>query len=154
VFVFCGIASALFLGGWQIPGVSPAQQEASLGLQLGGVFLFLLKSWVLIFIVIWIRWTLPRVRIDQLMNLCWKWFVPIAFAGFLLSSLWVLATSPVPIVGQTGLRSGTPLIPETVQTAIGVAMFVGWSALLLHFVRRVRYNLRESKQPLHLNPFL
>ncbi len=45
VFVMCGIASALFLGGWQIPGVSPAQQEASFGLQLLGVVIFLLKSW-------------------------------------------------------------------------------------------------------------
>jgi NADH-quinone oxidoreductase subunit H len=155
VFVFCGIASALFLGGWQIPGVSPAQQEASIGLQLLGVFLFLLKSWILIFIVIWIRWTLPRVRIDQLMNLCWKWFVPLAFAGFLLSALWVLGTSPTPRPGADGLpEAGAPLISETVQTAIGIAMFVIWAVMLVHFVRRVRYNLRESRQPLHLNPFL
>src|SRR6185503_9401633 len=90
VFVMCGIASALFLGGWQIPGVSPAQQEASFGLQLLGAFIFLLKSWILIFVVVWIRWTLPRVRIDQMMNLCWKWFVPLSFAAFMLTAGWMV----------------------------------------------------------------
>src|SRR5262249_47921787 len=61
VFVMCGIASALFLGGWQIPGVTPAEQEASFALQCLGAVIFQLKSWLLIFVVIWIRWTLPRV---------------------------------------------------------------------------------------------
>jgi NADH-quinone oxidoreductase subunit H len=144
VFVFCGISSALFLGGWQIPGVSPGQQEASFALQALGTFLFLLKSWILIFIVVWIRWTLPRVRIDQLMNLCWKWFVPLSFGAFLLSALWVMATP----------ETGGALIPPMAQTLIGVTMFIAWLVMLAYFIRRVRYNIKESKVPLHLNPFL
>jgi NADH-quinone oxidoreductase subunit H len=156
VFVFCGIASALFLGGWQIPGVSPGAQENSLALQILGVFLFLLKSWILIFIVIWIRWTLPRVRIDQLMNLCWKWLVPASFIGFLLCALWVLGTSPVPgPVGDDGLPSATaPLIPQVVQTALGVAMFAVWLWLCVYFGKRVLFNVKASRQPVHLNPFI
>ncbi|XXY54087.1 NADH-quinone oxidoreductase subunit NuoH [Sorangium sp. So ce269] len=137
VFVMCGIASALFLGGWQIPGVSPAQQEASFGLQLLGVFLFLLKSWLLVFVVIWIRWTLPRVRIDQMMNLCWKWFVPLSFGAFLLTALWM-------VIG----------VSKTVQLVISVVTFAVWAYLLIHFIRRVQYNLRQAKVALHLNPFL
>lgn len=155
VFVFCGIATALFLGGWQLPGVTPAQQEASFALQAGGVFFFLLKAWILIFIVVWIRWTLPRVRIDQLMNLCWKWFVPLSFAAFLLTALWVLGTSPSSRLGETGLPEATsPVIPMALQTAIGVAMFGVFAALLAHFARRVAFNVRESKQPIHVNPFI
>jgi NADH-quinone oxidoreductase subunit H len=156
VFVFCGIATALFLGGWQIPGVTPSDQEASLALQIFGTFLFLLKSWILIFIVIWIRWTLPRVRIDQLMNLCWKWFVPMAFAAFLLSALWVLGTSSTPgALGEDGLpTSGHAFLPAGVQMAISVLTFAAWLWLMLHFGRRVWYNLRESKHPIHLNPFI
>ncbi|MBM4356604.1 MAG: NADH-quinone oxidoreductase subunit NuoH [Deltaproteobacteria bacterium] len=155
VFVFCGIATALFLGGWQLPGVTPADQEASLALQLGGVFFFLLKAWILIFVVVWIRWTLPRVRIDQLMNLCWKWFVPMSFAAFLLTALWVLGTSPSTRTGESGLpEAASPLIPLTLQTAVGVAMFGVAAALVLHFARRVAFNLRESKQPIHVNPFI
>lgn len=137
VFVMSGIASALFLGGWQIPGVSPAMQEAHFYLQLIGAFLFLLKSWILIFVVVWIRWTLPRVRIDQMMNLCWKWFVPLSFGAFLLTALWMV----IPMPGM-------------VQVSISLATFALWLWLMFHFVRRVRFNMRESRVPVHLNPFL
>jgi NADH-quinone oxidoreductase subunit H len=137
VFVMSGIASALFLGGWQIPGVSAAQQELHFGLQILGAFLFLLKSWVLIFVVVWIRWTLPRVRIDQMMNLCWKWFVPLSFGAFLWTAVWMVLP-----------------IPTMIQTLISVATFGVWAFLMLHFVRRVRFNVRESRVPLHLNPFI
>ncbi len=137
VFVMSGIASALFLGGWQIPGVSAAQQEAHFGLQLAGAFIFLLKSWVLIFVVVWIRWTLPRVRIDQMMNLCWKWFVPASFVAFLLTAIWMILP-----------------LNTTIQLVISIATFATWAFLMLHFVRRVRFNLREAKVQLHLNPFL
>jgi NADH-quinone oxidoreductase subunit H len=137
VFVMCGIASALFLGGWQIPGVSPAQQEAHFALQVLGAFIFLLKSWVLIFVVIWIRWTLPRVRIDQMMNLCWKWFVPLSFGAFLLTALWMVAN-----------------LNTQIQVIISAITFGTWLFLMLHFVRRVRFNLREARVQMHLNPFL
>jgi NADH-quinone oxidoreductase subunit H len=137
VFVMSGIASALFLGGWQIPGVSPAQQEASLPLQLLGVVIFLAKSWFLIFVVIWVKWTLPRVRIDQMMNLCWKWFVPLSFAAFLLTALWM-------VLG----------VPKAVELTISVVTFVVWALITYHFVRRVQHNLRESRIPIHLNPFV
>lgn len=141
VFVMCGIASALFLGGWQIPGVTPAQQEAHFGLQLLGAAIFLAKSWVLIFVVIWIRWTLPRVRIDQMMNLCWKWFVPLSFGAFLFTALWMVLPATQ--------------IVQTVQLAISVVTFAVWLYLMVHFVRRVRFNLREARvQQLSLNPFI
>lgn len=155
VFVFCGIASALFLGGWQVPGFSPADLEQNFGLQLLGTFLFLLKSWILIFIVIWIRWTLPRVRIDQLMNLCWKWFVPLSFVAFTLTALWVLATSKTPVTGESGLpEAGSAVIPEMVQLGIGIATFVVFCWLCLYFAKRVQFNVKASKIPVHLNPFI
>ncbi len=137
VFVMCGIATALFLGGWQLPGVAPAQQEAHFGLQLAGSILFLGKAWFLIFVVIWIRWTLPRVRIDQMMNLCWKWFVPISFGAFLLTAGWV--------VWNPGALA---------QELIGIAMFLIFCALVYHFASRVLYNLRATHAEIHLNPFL
>ena len=137
VFVMSGIASALFLGGWQLPGVTPAQQEAHLALQLLGAFLFLLKSWILIFVVVWIRWTLPRVRIDQMMNLCWKWFVPLSFGAFLFTAVWMVIA-----------------LPPTVQLIISLATFGTGLFLIFHFIRRVRYNIRESRVALHLNPFI
>ena len=137
VFVMCGIASAIFLGGWQIPGIEPEQQEANFLLQCVGAVIFQLKSWFLIFVVIWIRWTLPRVRIDQMMNLCWKWFVPASFVAFILTGVWVV---------------WTPL--EKVQQIIGIGMFTMWMAVVIYFFARVRHNLRAANVPIHLNPFL
>ena len=137
VFVMCGIAAALFLGGWQLPGVSPGAQEANIGLELLGAALFLLKAWALIFVVIWIRWTLPRVRIDQMMNLCWKWLVPLSFVAFIASAGWVMW-------GPS----------RTVQLVMGVSMFVLSSLLVIRFAQRVRYNIKSTHAQVHLNPFI
>jgi NADH-quinone oxidoreductase subunit H len=137
VFVMSGIAAALFLGGWQLPGLSAGAQEAHIGLELLGAATFLLKAWVLIFVVIWIRWTLPRLRVDQMMMLCWKWLVPMAFAGFALSAGWV--------VWSPG---------RTAQLVMAVGMFSLFCVGLARFAQRVRYNLRASGTEMRLNPFL
>lgn len=137
VFVMCGIASALFLGGWQLPGYTAREQEASFALQCAGAVVFQLKSWFLIFVVIWIRWTLPRVRIDQMMNLCWKWFVPMSFGAFVLTGAWMVV-SPLP----------------EVQTIISVGLFAMWTAVFVYFCARVLHNLRAAHVQIHLNPFL
>src|SRR2546428_11091686 len=128
VFVMSGIAAALFLGGWQIPGVTPAQQESSLALQLLGALVFQLKSWGLIFVVIWVRWTLPRVRIDQLMNMCWKYFVPVSFAAFLAACVWVVIDLPPRVAG-----------------AIAMALFAFGCVVAVYMVYRIVYNLRTLK---------
>lgn len=137
VVAMSGLASALFLGGWQIPGVSPTQQEAHLGLQLLGALIFLAKSWGLIFVVVWVKWTLPRIRVEQMMNLCWKWFVPASFVAFAVTA--ALTVLPV---------------DATLQLVISLATFGTWGLLTAHFVRRVRHNVRESRVAVHLNPFL
>lgn len=137
VFVMSGIASALFLGGWQVPGLDPIHQAGSFWLQALGAFVFLLKSWVLIFVVIWIRWTLPRIRIDQLMSLCWKWLVPASFAAFVLTALWLL-WEPQGVV----------------RLAISVATFAVFVAIMVQFARRVTFALRNMQADVHLNPFI
>jgi NADH-quinone oxidoreductase subunit H len=74
MFIVSAIATVLFLGGWHGPF-------------LPGVIWFLLKVYALIFLMMWFRWTFPRVRFDQLITLAWKILIPLAFANLLLTAL-------------------------------------------------------------------
>ena len=73
MFLVAGVAATMFLGGWtQVLPVSIAPQLVP------GPILFFLKVLVLIFIQMWLRWSLPRLRVDQLMYLSWKVLLPIS----------------------------------------------------------------------------
>jgi len=87
------VAAIVFLGGW----LSPLQMfnilpESWLFLDgpVMGFFWIMIKAVILIFIMMWFRWTFPRLRVDQLMYLCWKVFIPFALANLFLVSLWEL----------------------------------------------------------------
>ena len=82
MFAVSAIAVTLFLGGWE--GILPGYDI------LGGFPGFVIKSLALVFLMMWLRWTLPRLRVDQLMNLCWKYFIPIAFFNILGTGIWGL----------------------------------------------------------------
>ena len=83
VTVVCGILATLWLGGWQGPGVD--------ALPLLGVVWFTLKVYALILVFMWIRATLPRLRIDQLMSFCWKGLIPAALVNILVVAVLSLA---------------------------------------------------------------
>ena len=74
MFLVSGVAVALFLGGWSSPFGS------FLSGPVWGLFWFIGKGMVLVFLQIWIRWTLPRLRVDQLMYISWKVLTPFMFA--------------------------------------------------------------------------
>lgn len=76
---------------------APIQQAIAInGLQLG---IFAAKTLVLVFVVIQLRWTLPRVRVDQMMSLCWKYMVPISLGCVVFTLLWELITQAIPALG-------------------------------------------------------
>lgn len=85
----CAIAATLFLGGWLGPGVgSPSLHPFLRGLL--GLIYFQIKVYFLLFVMMWLRWTLNRLRVDQLMDFAWKVLLPIAFVNLILTGLFAV----------------------------------------------------------------
>jgi len=87
MFVVAAIATTMFLGGWHGPWLALPGLPREVAHGLFGLFWFLVKCYVLIFIMMWLRWTLARLRVDQLMGFSWKVLLPIAFANLILTGL-------------------------------------------------------------------
>jgi NADH-quinone oxidoreductase subunit H len=84
MFAVSALATIIFLGGWHSPIGGPSSP-----------LWFVLKSTFLVWVQMWIRWTLPRIRIDQVMHACVKYLLPFTLLLFLGSSLWQLIDNPV-----------------------------------------------------------
>jgi NADH-quinone oxidoreductase subunit H len=99
------------LGGWHtgllpelsssfaqwLGGSDPQSWPAYLGWVIGNILnvgVFIVKGWGLVFVQMWVRWTLPRLRIDQVMMTCLKYLLPISCVLLLGVSVWQLAVSP------------------------------------------------------------
>ncbi len=79
LFIICALATLLFLGGW-LPFTNPVY----------GTLFFLFKTYILIFITIWIRSTFPRLRVDQFMNFGWKVLLPLSLVNIFVTAGIVL----------------------------------------------------------------
>jgi NADH-quinone oxidoreductase subunit H len=75
MFSMSAIAATLFLGGYWAPGLSEAQ------LEFAGPLILSAKVGLLVFLLIWFRWTFPRFREDQLQTLAWKWLIPLSLVN-------------------------------------------------------------------------
>ena len=139
LWVMGAIAATLFLGGWQVPGVDAGTWAAARGtgdlpglgwwgLQLLSMLVMVVKTLVVLNIIVWVRWTLPRIRIDQMMNLCWKYLVPFAFVAFVFTLLWQVLVARIPAV----------------STVTGAVMFVAFLVVGFFFVRQTRANIAAA----------
>ena len=111
MFAVSGLASIMFLGGWSLGlpfelsdvltgvlgsvTITPVSTSYVLdfGFILGNVVnvvVFIAKGWFLVFVMMWVRWTLPRLRIDQVMMTCLKYLLPISCVLLMGVSLWQL----------------------------------------------------------------
>ncbi len=84
----------LFFGGWTLPGLSEPASSIAVGLLHIGIFVAKLLAFMVLFI--WVRWMLPRFRYDQLMDLGWRRFIPLALANILVTAvvLWMRSAKP------------------------------------------------------------
>jgi NADH-quinone oxidoreductase subunit H len=92
-FVFLAEYSMMFfLGAWNtpLPNMGSFHLADMTTGTAWGILWIVIKTLLLVGVQMWIRWTLPRFRIDQLMNLCWKVLTPLAFVCMLISGVWRL----------------------------------------------------------------
>ncbi len=137
LYVIGAIVTTLFLGGWQIPAtlfdVTMAEHPVAKG--VAEFTVFFVKSYLWVLVAMWIRGTLPRVRVDQLMAMCWKYMVPIAFVC-LFGTISLLVIWP----------EGNP----TLNTVT-----LGFSCLVIvYFMWRVVYQIIHARPELYLKPYV
>ncbi len=118
VVTVCAMITTLFFGGWDIPFTDWDRSGGVLPTLATWLFFFL-KVLFWVFFVMWIRWTLPRFRYDQLMSLGWKVMMPLA-----LAYIMVMCTAIYLIEGVLGVRS--PVLGSLILFALnlGIAILV------------------------------
>ena len=120
MFTVAALATTLFLGGWQAPWPlgGPIWPGANDG--WWPVLWFVAKLWVFMFVFIWLRGTLPRLRYDQFMKLGWKVIIPI-------SLLWIVVVATVrAISNQATLDRQDILIWGGIALAVLLVLSIGW----------------------------
>ena len=131
LYVIGAVVATLFMGGWQIPPIT----ENPILRGILEFTVFFLKAYLWVFVAMWIRGTLPRVRVDQLMSLCWKYMVPLAFVCLIGTAGWMV------------------IWPEGNQT-ISKGMFGIGTLIVIYFFWRVVYQIRHTHPTLYLKPYI
>jgi NADH-quinone oxidoreductase subunit H len=135
--VVAGLASALFLGGWVLPGLSPAAQDARPALELGGAAWLLGKTWGLVVLLAWSRTALPHRLLTERSRRTAFALVPLSLAVLAATAAWSWWS---PVGPAQLLVSGT---------LVGAVALAG-----LALAHRVRHGLGASGGEGHLSPFL
>jgi NADH-quinone oxidoreductase subunit H len=88
-----GMMVTLFFGGWTLPFWGLDHPAANLGMGLVQILVFLVKMLLFMGLFIWVRWMFPRFRYDQLMDLGWRRFLPLALANIFVTAvvLWLIS---------------------------------------------------------------
>ncbi|MBN1203121.1 MAG: NADH-quinone oxidoreductase subunit NuoH [Anaerolineae bacterium] len=132
------LATVLFLGGWRIPFVSAQDTPALLG--FGSL---LIKSLLVYLVIMWVRTTLPRVRIDQILEFNWKFLVPLSLANLLVVALlWKI----VPDTDQIASVNDA-LLPTLVLLTANILLIVVTSLILRERGRRERAHIAALYGP-------
>jgi NADH-quinone oxidoreductase subunit H len=137
MIVNCCLMVSLFLGGWTLAfngvGLTTARLQ-SMGIAGGilGAVIFITKVMAFMLMYIWFRATFPRFRFDQLMDLGWKWMIPLALANIFVTGVVILAF-PESWMG------------ETVLSAAGIAIILFTLILLFRPKPKVTHASRVSE---------
>jgi NADH-quinone oxidoreductase subunit H len=124
---FGAIFSVLFLGGWRGPGVE--------AFPILGVFYLFLKSFLIYFVIMWVKYSMPRVRIDHMLNFCWKFLTPLAL-------LLVIVTAIVSKLTE-GIQAQSPLLHAAIFLVINLIILAGTIHTIKRYARLERKRVAE-----------
>ena len=88
LFIIAGIAATVFLGGWAPVNIGVSAFDAVMN-YIPGIVWFMGKTFFLVWILMWIKWTFPRLRIDQILKLEWKYLMPLALLNLVIMTVVV-----------------------------------------------------------------
>ncbi|MDT7602732.1 MAG: NADH-quinone oxidoreductase subunit [Acidobacteriota bacterium] len=160
--VVSAVATAVYLGGWYFPFVFKLTEANGYhGLYVAlSLLIFIAKMAVLLYLYFWFRWTFPRYRYDQLMDLGWKWMIPASLLNITLTAISVFVVQALD--GWHGmhtivsLRRGLQLTPEGKAIMIGfgiLSVFVALGVLSSINWRSRDFNLKKQRRKIRLvNP--
>lgn len=156
--VVSAVATTLYLGGWYFPFVyelTEARGYHDLYVIIS-IIVFLTKLTLLLYTYFWLRWTFPRYRYDQLMDLGWKWAIPASLANIFLTATSIFALQAL---NENGLRTiestnrGLNLtgVGKLIMIAFGLLSLVITAGMLSFINRRSRdFNLKTQRRDIQL----
>src|SRR6266403_3977378 len=152
--VVTAVATTLYLGGWYFPFVYRLTEAQGFhnAYVVVSLMVFLAKAGVLLYLYFWLRWTLPRFRYDQLMDLGWKWLLPASLINIVISAIAVVTLQGLDgwhrIHAIDSINAGLNLTPtgKGIAIAFGVAnLFVTAGILSLINWRSRDFNLKKQR---------
>jgi NADH-quinone oxidoreductase subunit H len=142
--VVTAVATTVYLGGWYFPFVYRLETAGYHNLYvLVSVVVFLVKASIILYIYFWLRWTLPRFRYDQLMDIGWKWLIPSALINIVLSAFAVFLLQA--LNGWRGIKTIDALDRGMNLTATGKGIMIafGFAGLFITGALLARINWRS-----------
>ena len=126
MIVVSAIATTLYLGGWYFPGLWRIDAEHHALFVFLSLVVFSAKMAVLLYVYFWLRWTFPRYRYDQLMDLGWKWMLPAALLNIALTAVAIFTVQALD--GWHGIKTVESLARGVNLTATGKAIMIAYGA--------------------------
>jgi NADH-quinone oxidoreductase subunit H len=157
--VVTAVATTLYLGGWYLPFVYRLTEAHGYhnAYVVISVIVFLTKAGLLLYLYFWLRWTLPRFRYDQLMDLGWKWMLPAALINIVMTAIGVTVIQALD--NPAGMRTikslsgglGLTASGKAIAIAIGIAnLFITAGVLSLINWRSRDFNLKKQRRQIRL----
>ncbi len=155
--VVAAVATTVYLGGWYFPYVNRLANVSHNLYVAVSVLVFLVKASIILYIYFWLRWTLPRFRYDQLMDIGWKWLIPSALINIVLSGFAIFLLQAldgwrnIDTITSIDNRLNLTATGKGLVFAIGVVSLFVTGALLSRINWRSRdFNLKTQRRNIRL----